>query len=107
MSCRFPSEIKLDAHQFTDDLSTLIKRHFVVGPKAVDGSGEPCVMTLSEFKKECEGLIKGYSAKKLHDACVGLGAVKPTSPFQGANWSTKQRGLKYIRRRCGEGAEIE
>ena len=105
--CRFPSEIKLDAHQFTDDLSTLIKRHFVVGPKAVDGSGEPCVMTLSEFKKECEGLIKGYSAKKLHDACVGLGAVKPTSPFQGANWSTKQRGLKYIRRRCGEGAEIE
>ena len=105
--CRFPSEIKLDAHQFTDDLSTLIKRHFVVGPKAVDGSGEPCVMTLSEFKKECEGLIKGYSAKKLHDACVGLGAVKPTSPFQGANWSTKQRGLKYIRRRCGEGGEIE
>ena len=105
--CRFPSEIKLDAHQFTDDLSTLIKRHFVVGPKAVDGSGEPCVMTLSEFKKECEGLIKGYSAKKLHDACVGLGAVKPTSPFQGVNWSTKQRGLKYIRRRCGEGGEIE
>ena len=105
--CKFPSEIKLDAHQFTDDLSTLIKRHFVVGPKAADGSGEPCVMTLSEFKKACEGLIKGYSAKKLHDACVGLGAVKLTSPFQGPNWSTKQRGLKYIRQRCGEGAEIE
>ena len=102
--CVFPPEIHIEVNQFTDDLATLVKRIFIIGPMAIEESGEPSAMSLSEFKRTCAS-IHGYSTKKLQDACIGLGADKPVSPFHGPGWRAKARGLRYIRQRVGD--EIE